>query len=110
MLYNISLEDIERHAESVYEAVVVIAKRARQINDEQKRLVEMEMREVMAEVKDDLLDDDQPREPIQRPFMRLPKPTTQALQEFLEGKLRYTYIEREEEADAEQSKAATEEQ
>lgn len=96
MLYQISLEEIEKRAESVYEAVVIIAKRARQINDEQKRLVEMEMREMMAEGKDDLLDDDQPREPIHRPFMRLPRPTTQALQEFLEGKLRYTYIDREE--------------
>lgn len=108
MLYDISLEEIEKHAESVYEAVVVIAKRARQINDEQKRKVEMEMREVMEEVKDDLLDDDQPREPIQKPFMRLPKPTTLALQEFLEGKLRFTYIEREEAAAGEQGEVATE--
>ncbi|MDZ7294164.1 MAG: DNA-directed RNA polymerase subunit omega [candidate division KSB1 bacterium] len=110
MLYQIALEDIEKHAESVYEAVVIIAKRARQINDEQKQLVEREMRELMADTKDDLLDDDQPREPIHRPFMRLPRPTTQALQEFLEGKLRYTYVEREEEKPAEGAGEAREEE
>ncbi|MBC7185576.1 MAG: DNA-directed RNA polymerase subunit omega [Calditrichaeota bacterium] len=106
MLYNISLEEIEKHAESVYEAVVVIAKRARQINDEQKQLVEMEMREALAEIKDEPLDDDQPREPIHKPYMRLPKPTSQALQEFLEGKLRYTYVEREDASPAEESASA----
>ncbi len=110
MLYQISFEDIEKHADSVYEAVVIIAKRARQINDEQKRLVEMEMREVMADAKGDLLEDDQPREPIHRPFMRLPRPTTQALQEFLEGKLRYTYVDREEEQPAEGAGEGKEEQ
>ncbi|MCR4439228.1 MAG: DNA-directed RNA polymerase subunit omega [bacterium] len=110
MLYNISREEIEKHAESVYEAVVVIAKRARQINDEQKQLVEMEMREALAEIKDEPLDDDQPREPIHKPYMRLPKPTSQALQEFLEGKLRYTYVEREDAAPAEESAPVKEEE
>ncbi|MDZ7262429.1 MAG: DNA-directed RNA polymerase subunit omega, partial [candidate division KSB1 bacterium] len=43
MASTLSLSELEKYAENIYEAIVVIAKRARQINDEQKRLLGMEV-------------------------------------------------------------------
>jgi DNA-directed RNA polymerase subunit K/omega len=91
MVSPISLEEIEKYAENVYEAIMIIAKRARQINDEQKRIVESQI-----DTQDDTeenFDDEVPEEIYDQSFVRLPKPTRVAMEEMLSGKLKFEYDE-----------------
>jgi DNA-directed RNA polymerase omega subunit len=106
MVETISLDEIEKHAENVYEAIVMIAKRARQINDEQKRVMEMELS--ADEEVEDSFDEEQPSEPVEQSYVRLPKPTRIALQEMLAGKLKAEYDNEEEKGGAEPEKSASE--
>ncbi len=97
MASTIPLEELKKHSSNIYEAIMVIAKRARQINDEQKRLIEQETGydSSMDDVNDDDTDDDNeaPEERQMQPvkYIRLPKPTTVALEEMLLGKLNFQY-------------------
>lgn len=95
MVSTISLDDLEKYVENVYEAIVVIAKRSRQINEEQKQIIEEEM-----QLGDDLLppneeydDDEVDKRALERDFPKLPKPTRIAVAEMLEGKLKFEYVE-----------------
>lgn len=101
MVSPISLEEIEKYAENVYEAIMIIAKRARQINDEQKRLVESQI-----ETQDDTEDsyDEVPEEIYDQSYIRMPKPTRIAMEEMLSGKLKYQYDEEAPEAGEEEAK------
>ncbi|NOZ61544.1 MAG: DNA-directed RNA polymerase subunit omega [Calditrichaeota bacterium] len=90
MSATISLEDLEKFSENVYEAIIVIAKRARQINQEQKRMVE----EIVglddmegSEEDEDYLNDEE-----ERNYITLPKPTRLAMEEFLQGKIKYEFL------------------
>jgi DNA-directed RNA polymerase subunit K/omega len=103
MVSTISQVELHKHADNVYEAIVVIAKRARQINDEQKRLIDLETGydEANEQVVPDEIDDEmeefvEEREPEITKFLRLPKPTTIALEELLSEKLEFRYSEEEE--------------
>jgi len=103
MVSTLDLDEIVKHAESVYEACIIIAKRARQINEEQKRLVEREMEITPMDTEEDYEEEDVDKAALERRYVKLPKPTKQALQEFLQGKLRYEY-EDEEEGDGKKKK------
>ncbi|RMD90735.1 MAG: hypothetical protein D6813_08705 [Calditrichaeota bacterium] len=94
MVSTIPLDDIEKYAENIYEAIVIMALRARQVNDEQKQLILRER-----EQYDDfnLLDEEQTEKKPERTFTKFPKPTAVALEEFLSGKLKYKYQEDTEE-------------
>ncbi|MBN1541884.1 DNA-directed RNA polymerase subunit omega [candidate division KSB1 bacterium] len=86
MISTISLEELEKHAGSVYEAIVIIAKRANQINDMQKKMIEAET--AMVESESEEFDEEMINpDLVDRQYLKLPKPTTVALQEMLEGKL-----------------------
>jgi len=89
MTTTLSLEDLEKYSNSVYEAIIIVAKRARQINEEQKRLIEQVTGGVDESEGSDDEEDYQERDLSS--VMNLPKPTTLALQEFLSGKLKYEY-------------------
>lgn len=100
MVSTISLDELQKHARTVYEAIVVIAKRARQINDEQKRLIDLETGydEANEPIGNDDFDDQleelaDERQPEETKFIRLPKPTTIALEEMLSDKLGFRYTE-----------------
>ena len=93
MAETLPLEELEKRADNIYEAIVMIAKRARQINDLQKRLLEKQA-EAMAE-SDSFDDEDYDRDVVERQFLKLPKPTTIAMREMLEGKLEREYPEEE---------------
>lgn len=98
MASTIQIEDLKKHSSNIYEAIMIIAKRARQINDEQKRFIEQETGydSSMDDVNDDDPDDDNDTleerqiQPIKH--IRLPKPTTVALDEMLLGKLNFQYV------------------
>ncbi len=101
MTEAIPLEKLTEKCSSIYEAIVVIARRARQINEQQRRLIEKELipsgaatdDDEEAEAKEEVSLD---RDFIDGQYLKLPKPTTIALQEMLEGKLSFEYIEPEE--------------
>ena len=104
MASTLPIEEVKKHCGNIYEAIMIIAKRARQINDEQKRYIEQETGydSSMDNINADDFDDDSPEavEDRQRPpvkFIQLPKPTTIALEEMLSGKLSYEYAEPSEE-------------
>jgi len=75
---------------NLYESVVVISKRARQIASNLKEELNNKLAEFATTV-DNLEEVFENREQIEisRYYERMPKPTTTATEEFLEGKLRY---------------------
>ncbi|KAA0229728.1 hypothetical protein EDS67_10790 [candidate division KSB1 bacterium] len=106
MVSTIPLEELERHADNLYEAIVVIAKRARQINDEQKRYIEQELGydsaldNVNASDTDDDVEevrDERVKAPVK--LIKLPKPTSISLDEMVGGKLNFEYAEPPEKKD-----------
>jgi DNA-directed RNA polymerase omega subunit len=84
---------IEGKVQNVYEAVIIAAKRARQINDDQMVQVrtltegtEVNETEETEINREDLVDLD-----------KLPKPVVQALNELVANSIEYEYIEQEDE-------------
>lgn len=79
---------------NIYEAIAIISKRANQINSELKELI----KEKLEEYRDS---NDTLEEIIENPeqahiaiyFEKLPKPTTIAIEEFLENKIYYRYAD-----------------
>ena len=88
MINTLSLREIETHADNIYEAIIVLAKRARQINDEQKQLLH---RETEYDNYDDYDEDGYDAVTPDVDYPKLPKPTSLALGELLSGKLKYSY-------------------
>ena len=84
----VSLRKVEEKANNIYEAVVVMAKRARQINQErfEDQIIE-ESEELELDVLDEL--------PIIKPedYKEKEKVTTEAMDEFLEGKVQWHVLE-----------------
>ena len=96
---TISLEKLVSKTTSIYEAVVIMAKRARQINDEQKLEIEMDMDTVsMSENKDneDFDEVDIDREALMWEHIKYPKPSRVAIEEMLDDEIEYQYDEPEE--------------
>lgn len=96
MSSTIPLERLEDFSSNLYEAIVIIAKRARQINEEQKSQIEFETD--LDESMDNYDDDEEleVEEEVERKIVRLPKPTEIAIQEMLAGKIKWDYgIEQE---------------
>ena len=85
-------EKIDTKVQNVYEAVIIAAKRARQINDEQM----IHVRTMMD--GEDTEEDETPR--IDREDIleleKLPKPVVTALTELLDQKVQYEYLDTEE--------------
>ena len=92
MIDTVSISEIEAKADNVYESVIVIAKRARQINDEQKQLL-MKEQDEYDEDYDPLIEEDSEIIASEGEYLKLPKPSAVALEEFLDGKLEYWYRE-----------------
>ncbi len=82
---------IEEKVQNVYEAVIVAAKRARQINDDQMVIVRntMETEESVPETEELII-----REPID--VEQLPKPVVTALDELVSNNIEFEYIAAEE--------------
>jgi DNA-directed RNA polymerase omega subunit len=85
MAETLPLEQIEKHATNIYEAIVMVARRARQINELQKRILDDEAEAISQTEEFD--DEGINADIVERQFLKLPKPTTIALQEMMEGKL-----------------------
>ncbi len=89
----IDLREIDKRASNVYEAIIVAAKRARQINDENK----IEFNAMLNTIPETTTDDD--IEDITNPVQlkialemeKKNKPHLQALEELLQGKIEFEY-------------------
>lgn len=77
---------------NIYESVAIISKRARQISANVKEELNTKLAEFATTV-DNLEEIFENREQIEisRFYERMPKPTTVATEEFLEGKIRFRY-------------------
>ncbi len=92
-------EDFLPHATNIYEAVLAVAKRARQISELQKRQIDRylgqtEMLEQQAaRARAEESDDAEPPEPIDRPGLRFEKPVVLAQRDMLAGVVEQYYEE-----------------
>lgn len=88
--------DFEKDTENIYEAIVIMAKRANQMNTDLKEELTQKLQE-FASTTDNLEEIFENREQIEisRFYERLPKPVAMSIQEFLDEKM---YIRRTEEA------------
>jgi DNA-directed RNA polymerase subunit K/omega len=91
----IDLREIDKKADNIYEAISVSALRARQLNDENK----IEFNALLSTIPENTTDDES--EDIDNPAQlkisldleKRPKPHMQALNELLNGEIKYKYKE-----------------
>lgn len=85
---------IEKRANgNIYEAVVVIAQRARQINAKQKREISTKLAQFAHDI-DRLADEtNDAQTQVVQYYEQLPKPNLQAIDAFVEGDISYEYRE-----------------
>ncbi len=90
-------EEISTPTGNIYESLVVISKRARQISAQQKEELNSKLAEFASSV-DNLEEIFENREQIEisKFYERMPKPSTVAVEEFLEGKITFRTPEIEE--------------
>ncbi len=97
---NVSIADLTKKTENIYESVVIMCKRARKINDEQKLQIEME-REIVPGIEnrenEDFDEVEIDREALLKEHTKYPKPSEVAIQELLEDKIEFRYIDPDEE-------------
>lgn len=95
----IDIRYLESKASNIYEAIVVVSKRARQINEEIKiefnKRLEVVQSKLMLESTDESVEPEANPDQINiaREFEKLPKPTGNALDELMEDKLEFRYKE-----------------
>jgi DNA-directed RNA polymerase subunit K/omega len=93
----VDLIELESKAENIYEAIVLMSKRARQINEENK--LEFNQRIELIQTKtesDEEVDANPDQLKISLEFEKRPKPTEVALEEAMADKLEFRYKEPEE--------------
>ena len=86
----LSVREMEKQSEDIFESVVVMSKRARQIN--QNRFMEQAIKD--AEEFDMGVLDELPPEPKEN-YEEETKSTTQAIDEFVEGDLKWQIVSEE---------------
>lgn len=101
MIRTLPITQIEKVAETVYEACIIIAKRARQINAEQRQKL-MREREFDEDYEGYGEDEGEQIIATDIDFLNLPKPTSLALEEFMAGKIEYSYREEEEDGNSQE--------
>ena len=98
---NVSVEDLLKESSNIYEAVAIIARRSRQINDMQKRQIDSERENLpVVDIRDseDFEDVEIDREALNRDYIKMPKPTRLAMEEMRENKINWRYKNEEEES------------
>jgi DNA-directed RNA polymerase omega subunit len=92
---TLPLDKLETNVENLYEACLIIAKRARQINTEQNSHLKIQLGDF--DTDDELEEASPDRESVVVEYDKLPKPTMKAIEEMIDGKIEYEYKETEEE-------------
>ncbi len=88
---SVDVEPIGRQTESIYEACIIVSKRARQIN----KVLSDELKERLGDIEtdEDLNEESIDRESLVTEMEKQSKPTAKAVSEMLDGKLHYQYVE-----------------
>lgn len=94
----VELKKLESKAANIYETIVIMSKRARQINEELKiefnKRIEMIPSKLFEHAEEGVEPEANPDQiNIAREFERMPKPTDTALEELMDDKLEYRYKE-----------------
>ena len=89
----LDLESFAKTAENIYEAIVVVSKRARQVNDEYKIQMNNEIETVVRQSGEEDIDSNPDRANISIKYEKLEKPTQKAIKEIQEDELRFKYKE-----------------
>jgi DNA-directed RNA polymerase subunit K/omega len=90
----LDLGSFSKTAENIYEAIVVVSKRARQINDEYKIQMNNEIETVVRKSEEEELPDSSPdRMNISIKYEKLEKPTQKAVKEMRNKELHFKYKE-----------------
>ena len=96
----LDIEALSGKAENIYEAIVVLLKRARQINEEMKIEFNQRIEMLQSRIFEPEEETDQPQTNpdqilVAQEFEKRPKPTETAIDEMLSGKLAFRYKEEE---------------
>lgn len=88
---TINLEEFERNAENIYEAVVIASKRARQINDEMKIELNQRLEPIIAKETEDDTIMNQDKMNISMEFEKRDKPSVKAIKELEQDEIKFRY-------------------
>lgn len=93
-LQPLDLRDLDRHAENIYEAIVVLSKRARQINEELKIRLNQELENFTTHNDSEEEIENNPEQiRISLEYERMLKPTQAAVEDLLGDRLTFRYKE-----------------
>jgi len=92
----LDIEGMSNKAENIYEAIVVLLKRARQINEEMKIEFNQRIEMLQSKIFEPEEETEQPQTNpdqilVAQEFEKRPKPTETAIQELQNGQLSYRY-------------------
>lgn len=86
----VNLRDVEAHTNNIYEAVIVAAKRARQINDEEKLEFNELLSTMIPAIEDDFEERGNPdQERISVEFEKREKSHLRSLKEVMDGTVKF---------------------
>ena len=96
----LDIEQLSGKAENIYEAIVILLKRSRQINEEMKIEFNQRIEMLQSRIFEPEEETEQPQTNpdqilVAQEFERRPKPTETAIGEFLTDKVTYRYKEEE---------------
>ena len=90
----VDLDKLEKTAENIYEAIVVVSKRARQINEELKNQMNQEIDMLASKnVEDEDVESNPDMINISLKYEKLDKPTIVGLKEMFDNELNFRYKE-----------------
>ncbi len=93
-LEPLNLTIIDSHAENIYEAIVVLSRRARQINEEIKIRLNQELEMFTTRMESDEEIETNPEQMrISIEYEKMPKPTQQAVADLMADRITYHYKE-----------------
>ncbi len=91
---QVSVEDLLKESRNIYESVAIVARRARQVNELQKRQIDSE-RDTMPVVdirdSEDFEDVEIDREALNREYVKMPKPTRIAMEQMRDDEISWRY-------------------
>ena len=96
----LNIEELTDKAENIYEAIVILLKRARQINEEMKIEFNQRIEMVQSRIFEPEEETEQPQTNpdqilVAQEFEQRPKPTDTAIEELMNDKITYRYKEEE---------------
>ncbi len=90
-LHDTTKEDLEQRDQNVYEAILVMGIRARQVGEHQKSIINRIHEEHLASLN---LSEDAPEEPEEKiDLPEMTKPSVKAVNEMLDGTVKFEYLD-----------------